>query len=113
MKSKPTAPTCARYTLPDETFDHMRSIYLDKGTALFETPVTIVGDRTLGAGRGKCATLSAQGKRVAFYLDVLGRNVLMQLIKRRAGSSSTYRHERWQAHRVECAELLHHNQEES
>lgn len=60
----------ALYTLLDETFDNVRGIYLDRGTSLFETLATIsAAEASIPVG-GKCATLAAQVKHVAFYLDV-------------------------------------------
>ena len=59
----------------DETFDNVRGIYLDKGTSLFETLATISAEEASVPVGGKCATLAAQVKHVAFYLDVLERYV--------------------------------------
>jgi hypothetical protein len=58
-----------------ETFDNVQGIYLDKGTSLFETLATISAEEASIPVGGKCATLAAQVKHVAFYLDVLERNV--------------------------------------
>lgn len=58
--------------LLEETFDSVYGIYLDKGTSLFETLATIsAAEASIPVG-GKCATLAAQVKHVAFYLDVVG-----------------------------------------
>jgi hypothetical protein len=70
--------TKALDTLLDETFDHVRGIYLDKGTSLFETLATITAAEASIPIGGACATLSAQVKHVAFYLDVLEHNVRTQ-----------------------------------
>jgi hypothetical protein len=63
--------TSALYTLLDETFDNVHSYYLDRGTSLFETLVTISAEEASIPVGAKCATLAAQVKHVAFYLDVL------------------------------------------
>jgi hypothetical protein len=67
--------TSAIFTLLDETFDNVQGIYLDKGTSLFETLATISAEEASVPVGGKCATLAAQVKHVAFYLDVLERYV--------------------------------------
>jgi hypothetical protein len=67
--------TGALYSLLDETFDNVQGIYLDKGTSLFETLATISAEEASVPVGGKCATLAAQVKHVAFYLDVLERYV--------------------------------------
>lgn len=70
--------TAALYLLLDETFDNVRGIYLDKGTSLFETLATIsAAEASIPVG-GKCATLAAQVKHIAFYLDVLEQAVRTQ-----------------------------------
>ena len=67
--------TSALYMLLDETFDNVHGIFLDKGTSLFETLATIsAGEASIPVG-GNCATLAAQVKHVAFYLDVVEGNV--------------------------------------
>ena len=58
-----------------ETFDNVQGIYLDKGTSLLETLATISSEEASIPVGGKCATLAAQVKHVAFYLDVLERYV--------------------------------------
>lgn len=67
--------TSALYMLLDETFDNVHGYFLDKGTSLFETLTTISAEEASIPVGGKCATLAAQVKHVAFYLDVLERNV--------------------------------------
>lgn len=67
--------TTALYELLDETFDNVHGYFLDKGTSLFETLATISAEEASVPVGGKCATLAAQVKHVAFYLDVLERNV--------------------------------------
>ena len=58
------------------------AIYLDKGTSLFETLATISAEEASVPVGGKCATLAAQVKHVAFYLDVLERSVRTQQYER-------------------------------
>ena len=67
--------TNALYTLLDETFDNVHGYFLDKGTAMFETLSTISAEEASVPVGGKCATLAAQVKHVAFYLDVLESSV--------------------------------------
>ena len=74
--------TNALYTLLDETFDNVHGYFLDKGTSLFETLATISAEEASAPVGGKCATLAAQVKHVAFYLDVLERNVRTQQYER-------------------------------
>lgn len=70
--------TGALYLLLDETFDSVHGIFLDKGTSLFETLATIsAAEASIPVG-GKCATLAAQTKHIAFYLDVLEKGVRTQ-----------------------------------
>lgn len=67
--------TKALLALLDETFDNVQGYYLDRGTSLFETLATIsAAEASIPVG-GKCATLAAQVKHVAFYLNVVDRNV--------------------------------------
>ncbi len=74
--------TDAIFTLLDETFDNVRGIYLDKGTSLFETLATITAAEASIPVGGQCATLAAQVKHVAFYLDVLGKSIQTQQYER-------------------------------
>jgi hypothetical protein len=67
--------TKALYTLLDETFDNVHGLFLDPNTSLFETLATISAEEASIPVGGKCATLAAQVKHVAFYLDVLENNV--------------------------------------
>ena len=70
--------TKALYSLLDETFDNVQGYYLDKGTSMFETLATVsAAEASIPVG-GKCATLAAQVKHVAFYLDVLEKTVRTQ-----------------------------------
>ncbi len=68
----------ALYSLLDETFDNVHGIYLDRGTSMFETLSTISAQEASITVGGKCATLAAQVKHVAFYLDVLEQGVRTQ-----------------------------------
>ncbi|MBK7895617.1 MAG: hypothetical protein WAS33_06255 [Candidatus Promineifilaceae bacterium] len=68
----------ALYLVLDETFDSVQGIYLDKGTSFFETLATITAEEASVPVGGKCATLAAQVKHTAFYLDVLEENVRTQ-----------------------------------
>jgi hypothetical protein len=70
--------TKSLYMLLDETFDNVQGFYLDKGTSMFETLATISAEEASIPVGGKCATLAAQVKHVAFYLDVLDENVRTQ-----------------------------------
>jgi hypothetical protein len=67
--------TKALYALLEETFDNVQGFYLDKGTSMFETLATISAEEASVPVGGKCATLAAQVKHVAFYLDVVDKSV--------------------------------------
>jgi hypothetical protein len=55
----------------DETFEHVQGIYLDKGTALFETLESLSAeDASCSVAEGS-ATIAAQVEHIRFYLDVL------------------------------------------
>jgi hypothetical protein len=72
---QPEQFTQALYALLDETFDNVQGYYLDKGTSLFETLATIsAAEASIPVG-GQCATLAAQVKHIAFYLDVVDNSV--------------------------------------
>lgn len=61
--------------LLDETFESVHGIYLDKGTSLFETLADVSAEEaSIRVGR-RCASLAAQVKHVAFYLQVLVKAV--------------------------------------
>jgi hypothetical protein len=74
--------TRALYMLLDETFDNVHGYFLDPGTSMFETLATISAEEASIPVGGKCATLAAQVKHVAFYLDVLERSVRTQQYER-------------------------------
>ena len=67
--------TNALYALLDETFDDVQGYFLDKGTSMFETLATISAEEASAPTGGQCATLAAKVKHVAFYLDVVERNL--------------------------------------
>jgi hypothetical protein len=67
--------TKALYALLDETFDNVQGYYLDKGASLFETLADITAEEASIPVGGKCATLAAQVKHVAFYLEVTDKSV--------------------------------------
>lgn len=60
------------------TFENDPGIYLDKGTSLFTTLADISAEEASIPVGGKCATLAAQVKHTAFYLDVLEAAVRTQ-----------------------------------
>ena len=60
----------ALLVLLDETFEQVHGYFLDPHDSLFETLAGInAAEASIPVG-GKCATLSAQVKHAAFYLDV-------------------------------------------
>ena len=61
--------------LLDETFGNVKGYYLERGTSLFETLADISAAEASIPVVGKCATLAAQVKHVAFYLDVIDKSV--------------------------------------
>ncbi len=67
--------TAALYGLLDEAFDNVHGYFLDKGTSMFETLADITAEEASIPVGGKCATLAAQVKHVAFYLDVAEKAV--------------------------------------
>ena len=99
----------ALFLLLDETFDNVQGIYLDKGTSFFETLATIsAAEASIPVG-GKCATLAAQVKHVAFYLDVLEEGVRTQTFSKQDWDkiwreTSTVTPEAWEAIKSELRE---------
>lgn len=59
----------------EETFLDVKGIYLDRKTSLFETLADITAAEASIPVGGKCATLAAQVKHVAFYLDFTDASV--------------------------------------
>jgi len=74
--------TKALYALLNETFDNVHGYFLDKGTSMFETLATISTEEASVPVGGNCATLAAQVKHTAFYLDVLEKAVRTQQFER-------------------------------
>lgn len=67
--------TQALRALLDETFDQHHGYFLDPGTSFFATLASIsAAEASIPVG-GKCATLVAQVKHTAFFLDVTDRTV--------------------------------------
>jgi hypothetical protein len=67
--------TKAIFSLLEETMDRVQGFFLDRGTSLFETLATITAEEASIPVGGKCATLAAQVKHVAFTLDVVEKSV--------------------------------------
>jgi hypothetical protein len=67
--------TKALLALLDETFDKVRGYYLDEGNSLFETLAGITAEEASIPVGGRCATLAAQVKHVAFYLETVDNSV--------------------------------------
>lgn len=67
--------TSVLLSMLDETFDNVQGYYLDRGTSMFETLADISAVEASIPVGGKCATLAAQVKHVAFYLDVLEKSI--------------------------------------
>jgi hypothetical protein len=68
--------TQALLDLLKETFEAVDGHYLDRGNSLFETLADIsAAEASIPVG-GKCATLAAQVKHTAFYLDVVVNSVM-------------------------------------
>lgn len=63
----------AVFMLMEESFENVQGIYLDKNTSMFETLAGITAEEASIPVGGKCATLAAQVKHVAFYLEVIER----------------------------------------
>jgi hypothetical protein len=63
----------ALFEILEETFEDVHGIYLDRGTSLFETLETITAEQASRPISERCASMAAQVRHVAFYLDVLER----------------------------------------
>ncbi|MCB0168247.1 MAG: hypothetical protein KDI79_28730 [Anaerolineae bacterium] len=74
--------TSSIYGLLDETFDNVQGYFLDKGTSMFETLATISAEEASIPVGGQCATLAAQVKHVAFYLQVIEEALRTQEFKK-------------------------------
>ena len=59
------------FELLDETFDNIHGFYLDRNASMFETLANITADEASIPVGGKCGTLAAQVKHVAFHLDYI------------------------------------------
>jgi hypothetical protein len=59
------------FALLDETFDNIHGYYLDRNASMFETLANITADEASIPVGGKCGTLAAQVKHVAFHLDYI------------------------------------------
>ena len=59
------------FALLDETFDTIHGFYLDRNASMFETLAIITADEASIPVGGKCGTLAAQVKHVAFHLDYI------------------------------------------
>ncbi len=95
--------------LLDETFDNVQGIFLDKGTSLFETLATISAQEASLPVGGQCATLAAQVKHVAFYLDVTENSVRTQRYERQDWGkiwreTSSVTAEEWEASKLALRE---------
>jgi len=66
------------FSVLEETFETHHSIYLDKGTSLFETSSQIGADEASIPVGDRCATIAAQVEHVVFYLEVLERSIAGQ-----------------------------------
>jgi hypothetical protein len=67
--------TKALVSVLDEAMDHVHGHFLDPENSLFTTLATISADEASLPVGGKCATLAAQVKHTAFYLDVVDKSV--------------------------------------
>jgi hypothetical protein len=68
--------TQALYELLDEAFDNVHGHFLDPGDSLFTTLLGVSAAQASIPVGGKCATLAAQVKHIAFYLDVVVTEVM-------------------------------------
>jgi hypothetical protein len=59
------------FAMLDETFDNIHGFYLDRNASMFETLATITADEASIPVGGKCGTLAAQVRHVAFHLDYI------------------------------------------
>ncbi len=70
--------TKALLAMLEETFTTVNGYYLDRGGSFFETLADITAAEASIPVGGKCATLAAQVKHTAFYLDMLEKGVREQ-----------------------------------
>ena len=59
------------FALLDETFENIHGFYLDRNASMFETLANITADEASIPVGGKCGTLAAQVRHVAFHLDTI------------------------------------------
>jgi hypothetical protein len=69
-------------SLLEETFENVHGYFLDRGTSFFETLAAISAEEASIPVGGRCATLAAQVRHVAFYLDVLEEALRTQRFER-------------------------------
>lgn len=62
-------------SLMEETFDSVQGFYLDAGTTMFETLADVSAEEASIPVGGRCATLAAQVKHIAFTLDFLENGI--------------------------------------
>ncbi len=74
--------TLALSSLLEETFENVHGYFLDRGTSFFEALATISSEEASIPVGGRCATLAAQVRHVAFYLDVLEEALRMPRFER-------------------------------
>lgn len=65
----------AMFNLLDETFENVSGYFLDGGTSIFETLATITAEEASIPIGSRCATLAAQVRHVAFYLNFVVESV--------------------------------------
>ena len=97
------------YGLLDETFDNVHGYFLDKGTSMFETLATVSAEEASIPVGGQCATLAAQVKHVAFYLQVIEEALRRQELKKQDWDkiwreTSAVSPDEWQAIKSELRE---------
>ncbi len=66
----------ALINLLKETFEQVEGYYLDRNTSLFETLADITAEEASIPVGGKCATLAAQVRSLAVYLDGVRHSML-------------------------------------
>jgi hypothetical protein len=64
--------TSELFDILHETFEKVQSIFLDKGTSLFETLDTIPAEVASRPVSENCASIAAQVEHIRYYLDILG-----------------------------------------
>lgn len=59
----------------EETFENVQGMYLDNGTSLFETLVTISAKEASQPVSANCASIAAQVEHVIYYMDLLLKQI--------------------------------------